>query len=331
MIKTPVCFFIFKRSNSLPLIAEKMKKAGVEKLYVLGDGPRNDTEVSAVDDARSLAKKLFSWSGLEVIFEFNQTNRGVYNQIVGGAKKILAKEGQAIFLEDDNDPDVTFFRFCENMLSLYEDDKRVLWVCGSNYFNDIQPDDGDYFFSQQLLPCGWASWGEKFLKYYDGDLSFLGVPHAKSKLRKKYKYDRCVFEQQWSCFKNEIFYMKNYGHYFSWDYQMALSIKENDLFGIVPKTNLITNIGIDQFATHGGSKKGVMTNRFCGIPSIPLSFPLISPSEIKISPKFEKRIARCRKTPTHVYFFGKIRDFVRRRILLLRDDQPVKSLFHRKK
>ena len=85
----------------------------------------------------------------------------------------------------------------------------------------------------------------------------------------------------------------------SWDYQMAFSIRINNLYGICPSVNLIKNIGVDSRSTHGGtSMTKTMTNRFCRMQDIPIIFPLTHPKKIKINILFERKISNIISIPT---------------------------------
>ena len=63
------------------------------------------------------------------------------------------------------------------------------------------------------------------------------------------------------------------------------------MYGIAPCVNLIKNIGVDSETTHGGSSmKNVMTRRFCGMGSKPLTFPLKQPPLVLEDQKYEKLV-----------------------------------------
>ena len=200
-------------------------------------------------------------------------------------------EDKAIFLEDDNLPEISFFKYCEEMLSLYENDNRVLWICGTNYLESYQPKDGSsYMFTKHLLPCGWASWSDKFLKYYDGELSGLLEPGILDKV--KYSYEnKALFKQQLYNFKGTK-YKLDHNQIVSWDYQMCFSLRANSLYGISPSKNQIKNIGVDERSTHGGtSLNKVMTRRFCGMNSVKLDFPLKHPKHLIVDDEYEYKIS----------------------------------------
>ena len=286
----PVVLFIFKRSETLVKIIERLAKVKPLKLYLIADGPRNEEEEKAVIKARKTVEQLVDWN-CEIIKNYAIKNRGVYENIAGGAKWVFEREESAIFLEDDNLPEVTFFYFCKEMLERYKKNDKVLWICGTNYLEKFLTDKNEsYVFTKHLMPCGWASWREKFNKYYDGDLKILKNKKLVKKMKDSYT-NYGLYRQQIVSANSEVYRRNKNRKYASWDFQMAISIRANDLYGICPKYNQIKNIGVDSCSIHGGtSLSNEMTRRFCGINSYPLEFPLIHPTIITENIKFEKKV-----------------------------------------
>ena len=98
----------------------------------------------------------------------------------------------------------------------------------------------------------------------------------------------------------------------SWDYQMDFSIKAHELFGICACKNQIKNIGVDSFSIHGGTDLNmVMTKRFCGMDSYPLSFPLKHPERVEMDPVFEKKIGKIILYPLRMRIRGGITRAIR--------------------
>lgn len=283
----PVALFLFKRSDTVLRIMKVLEKVRPKKLYLIADGPRNDDEKKEVDKARKKIEESITWE-CEIIKNYSQFNRGVYQNIACGAIWVLKREETAIFLEDDNLPEETFFKFCEELLIKYKDNEKVLWVCGTNYLEKYRTKNEDsYVFTKLLMPCGWASWSHKFEKNYDGDMTFFDDEEAMERIKKSY-INQPLYKQQIVSGKSEL-YRKNKGNDFSsWDFQMALSIRAKDLYGISPVNNQIVNIGVDEYSIHGGnSYDNEMTRRFCSIESFPLEFPLKHPKSVERDLKYE--------------------------------------------
>lgn len=307
----PVALFLFKRAEKSVEIIRRISEIKPEKIYLLSDGGRDEKEKSEVEQCRKAVEKAIDWN-CEVIKKYESSNVGVYNNIAGGAKWVLLREERAIFLEDDNLPELTFFSFCEELLEKYKEDTRVLWICGTNYLQQYEPKDGSsYLFTKNMMPCGWATWANKFSRFYDGELKLWQSEYVRKRLRLEYPYKKLYYQDKYNI-EYEIDALESSGRFYSWDYQMAFTMRVHNLYAIVPKYNQITNIGVDSFSTHGGSSnKNIMVERFCGLPTKPLVFPLTHPSVFLTDEDFEISIARITCDPRFFSIRSMLSRFIR--------------------
>lgn len=288
----PIALICFKRIDTTMQILERIASVRPEKLYILSDEGRNDDEKKIVAELRYRIEGRVDWP-CKIVKNYAEKNRGVFANIALGAKYVFEREECAIFLEDDNLPEVTFFEFCREMLEKYRTEPRVLWICGTNYEAKTNFTGGvSYTFTRNLLPCGWASWADKFLRTYDFELHSLDDPNAVKRAKKTYM-KKALFKQQLFNVKGERYRMDHNIRCLSWDSQMAFSIRTSDSFGIVPCMNQIKNIGVDENSIHGGNDASfVMTQRFCGMDSHPMVFPLKHPEKVECDEAFELRLEK---------------------------------------
>ncbi|HOI46549.1 MAG TPA: glycosyltransferase family 2 protein [Bacilli bacterium] len=291
IFSTPIVLFLYKRLDTVVQIIDRIRSIKPSKLYILSDGPKNDEETLIVDNIRNSVERLIDWE-CEVIKKYSPINIGVYENIGEGAKWVLSHEKEAIFIEDDNLPEISFFFFCKELLNKYSDEEKVLWICGTNYLEDkFKPiDSSSYLFSQHLMPCGWASWSHKFIKYYDGKIETVLNKESLRLIRKNYK-NKSLFRYQLRNVVDERKDQLRGKRIKSWDHQLALSIRLHNLYGIVPCVNLIKNIGVDDVSEHGGTTfNNIMTQRFCGIETQQLKFPLKHPNVVEKNDIYEKKV-----------------------------------------
>lgn len=317
----PIVLFFFKRKDKTLRILEQIAQIRPLKLYLISDGPRNELEADDVMECRRNVEKAITWP-CNIVKNYAEFNEGVYNRIGLGAKWVFSRESCAIFLEDDNLPDKTFFRYCAELLEEYKDDTRILWICGTNYLGKYKPSDGSsYMFTKHLLPCGWASWSTKFNKFYDGEASICDDKSLINRVKKEYESKYLAF-QQINGAMGERRRILNNERPVSWDYQMPLAIRSNSLFGISPCVNLIENIGVDECSVHGGSNfDNIMTKRFCGIKTHEMRFPLKHPNVVLLDREYEVKINKIVTYPLII----RIRQYVAfymRKILTIREDRP---------
>lgn len=283
----PVALFIFKRLDTTLKIIDRLRELKSRRVYLIGDGGRNPEEVDRIRSVRCAVEAALDW-GCEILRYYQQENVGIHANLTGGVRYVFEREPTAIFLEDDNLPELSFFEFCRVMLTKYEDEQRVLWICGSNYLDGSQfRSNQSYYFTRHMLPCGWASWRNKFEKYYDGELSLWGDRELQRKIRTRYVY-RPLYQQDLYNWLYERDAKKRFGRFYSWDYQMSFSMRAHDVFAIVPRFNQIKNIGVDELSTHGGSSTAdIMVQRFCNRPTKSLTFPLNAPPQVAVDNAFE--------------------------------------------
>ncbi len=325
----PIAVFMFKRVEKTVQIVKQIGKVKPSKIYLIGDGPRNESERKNVKNCRSLVEACITWD-CEIIRNYATENRGVYQNIAGGAKWVFEREEMAIFLEDDNFPELSFFQYCKELLEKYKNDTRILWICGTNYMQKYAPMDGsDYVFTQLMLPCGWASWAKKFVPFYDGEMKLYRDDYVRKQVAHEYT-NKLLYEHdkpQWDKIVLDIDAGKNPR---SWDYQMAFSLRVNNLYGIAPKYNLIRNIGADQESIHGGvSMENEMTQRFCEVPTYEMSFPLKHPRCVLIDSIFEAKTEQIIILPLRYRIKGKVVKLVK--YLLFIDETQSLSATIRKR
>ncbi len=158
-----------------------------------------------------------------------------------------------IILEDDCVPELSFFAYCEELLKKYKDERQIMQVAGYNPLPYALPIDESYFFSRQNMGIGWATWRrawalmdvdmKKFAAFFSDKERPLYVNNKKA--------DAYIMEK----FK-ETFEKKNS----SWGYAWAFSMFLNRGLSIIPKVNLIKNIGIGEMATNTKNTLGYFLN-----------------------------------------------------------------------
>ena len=314
----PVVLFCFKRCDTTKRVIDAIRQVQPKKMYILADEGKTEAEKIKVLACRKLIDKEIDWP-CQVIKNYAVENRGVYQNIGLGARWVFEREKEAVFLEDDCLPDITFFSYCKSLLEKYRDNKKILWICGTNYLGEYHNKTGDsYMFTSHLLPCGWASWSSKFPRYYDAEFHLYNQENLK---KARMTYDTpALFRQQKRSIESEMSAAQKMGFPTSWDFQMILSLRVNGMYGISPSGNLIRNIGADADSTHGGtSLSKVMTKRFCEVPLHAVPTELHGPAQIRPDQKNEKKISHIILFPTNM----RIELFLKRNIGAI-----IRKIFH---
>lgn len=302
VFEIPIVLFSFKRIEKILIILDRISCIKPSKLYIISDGGRTQEEHFQVEKVRREIEMNITWE-CELVKRYSSHNIGVYENIAGGAKWVFEREDRAIFLEDDNLPELSFFPFCEELLERYKDDTRILWICGTNYLKEYEPVNGcSYLVTKNMMPCGWASWSSKFPKYYDGELELWKDPYIRKRVQSEPAY-KPLMKQDVTNWDQELRRKRKNGKFASWDYQMSFTQRVHGMYAIVPKFNQITNIGVDSDSIHGGTSfDNEMTRRFCGLPTRSLEFPLIHPKALFIDHSFELKTAKIITLPRLMRF-----------------------------
>lgn len=241
MIKEPVLFIFFNRAGIVRRVFREIKKARPASLYLASDGPRVPEEQAAIDAIRNYVLSEIDWP-CEVKTNFRQENRGTSYGIKEFLDWFFACEESGIIVEEDCLPNQSFFTFCEEMLSRYRDEDKIMSIGGSCFFSHGVR-DADYFFSEQFFVWGWACWRRTWQLHQQTHDQIAAQTFSFEPFwgRLQNLYGQKVYENAMRAFRGEVQ---------TWDYQLWLTIYMFNGLTVVPAVNLVTNLGINKQATN---------------------------------------------------------------------------------
>jgi hypothetical protein len=160
-------------------------------------------------------------------------------------------------LEDDTLPDHSFFNYCKMLLDHYRNDNKVFLISGDNFQNSRIRGDGTYYFSKYPSSWGYASW-KRAWDGYDFSLSSIDS-----------KLIDVLLDQQFSHEDEKEYWRKVYddfhnGRYDTWDFQFIFNMWRKQGIAVIPNTNLISNIGFGNNATHTLNADSPAANKTVG-------------------------------------------------------------------
>lgn len=247
-METPILFIIFKRYDTACQVFNRIRDIRPKYLYVAADGPRPEVpgEDKDCELTRSVIEKIDWDCELHTLFQTENQGCGI------GPYKAISwffdHVDQGIVLEDDCLPDIEFFKYCEVMLRRYKEDNRIALITGRNNYDVVPYDGASYFFSAFHFCWGWASWSRVW-REYDYTLSSESATDYFCHLTRYFGL-RHLGVILWRM--NIFFSCKRNQPRDIWDYQFCISTQLHDQYTIVPKVNLVRNIGFDERATHTG-------------------------------------------------------------------------------
>ncbi len=197
--------------------------------------------------------------------------------------EVFKKFPNVIVLEDDTIPNKSFFRFCNQLLIKFKDDKRISIISGNNFLNHRnfkRRNNDSYFFSKFTTTWGWATWKDRWEDSFD--IKMKNWPNVK---HEGWMKDILLNE------KSEKFLSKYIDRRFKlidkdWDRAWQFANLINGRLTIFPNKNLITSVGQDKFATHKNAKK------WDRLPLEEMRFPMKHPEIIVADNKVDNFLTK---------------------------------------
>lgn len=242
----PVLLLTYRRVDSVIILIDKLRAVGTKNLYFANNAPRDFNDKKFTDEVRNL-KHLIDWD-CNIIEFFKDSHLDVKNSIVSSIDLFFKNVEFGIILEDDCIPSLDFFQFVSDTYAQRYSKNNPLFVSGNN-FDDINTNRLPRL-SRYCHIWGWAS-NRDFWQCYDKDLKNL------TNIFTIYKW---FFRNDRFSIQERLYWygiLLNVKHDFivTWDYQLIFMLWENDLFSIVPNSNLVQNIGFNTDATNTNSSE----------------------------------------------------------------------------
>lgn len=282
-----VLILFFCRSEQFEKVFEAVKQARPSRLYLYQDGAREGRpdDIEGIMKCREIAAdENIDWE-CEVHRRYQERNFGCDPSEYMAQKWMFETEEMGIVLEDDDVPAQSFFPYCKELLEKYRDDDRINMICGMNNTGVSNHIRESYLFTKKGSIWGWASW-RRVLDTWDGEYTWLDDPAALDKIREQVTASECeqfIKTAQAHCKTGRE-------HYESIN---AASMYLNDRLNIVPKYNMISNIGVASESTHSTDDIRTLpryVQKLMFMDTYEIDFPLEHPTEVKRDIQFEKEM-----------------------------------------
>jgi hypothetical protein len=266
---TPIVSIVFNRPEATRQVFNAIRMARPQQLFVIADAPRSEypQDIEKCAATRAIFDEI-DWE-CEVFKNYADRNLGCGLRPATGLDWVFDRVESAIILEDDCLPHPTFFPYCTELLTYYQDDDRIAHISGNNFQFGRVRGEYSYFYSRYTHHWGWATWRRAWQKF-DYDLhkwpelsttdwleSLLDTPAAVN-------YWRQIFDEVYRGDKLHI-----------WDYQWTFACWQANSLCILPQVDLVSNIGFDREGTHT-----IRHNQFANLPLGAIEFPLKHPPNI---------------------------------------------------
>lgn len=266
-VRSPILLLVYNRPDTTSVLINKVREIRPNQLYISADAPiKSLDEEKKCAEVRSIVEQI-NWD-CNLITLYQDNHLGCRKAVSTAISWFFSHVEEGIILEDDCIPNYSFFRFCDEMLAYYRNDKRVMQVCGSNLVGNNGLRES-YFFSRFGSIWGWATWRRAW-QYYDVEMKLW--PKVKNEYLVDFfcdtpsecKWREKLFDQ---VFNNEID---------TWDYQWSFAKLVQSGLSVVPRENMIRNTGFHSDATH--TKK--MPRHMKKLTQLEMEYPLKHPETL---------------------------------------------------
>ncbi len=246
--KTPILLIIFNRPDLTEKAMAAIEAARPPVLFVAADGPRpnNEADVELCEATQQICRRV-NWP-CETLYDISDVNLGCGQRPATAITWAFEHTERLIVLEDDCVPHRSCFRYCDELLAEYADDRRVMHIGCTHFRKPTGNDKCSYRFSKYPHGVCWATWKRAWQHY---DYEVRGWPA----FRDSSSFRRCcpsrLERTYWTWYFDKA-YSDASRHY--WDYQWTFACWLNEGLSISPNVNLVSNLGFRPDGTHTTSE-----------------------------------------------------------------------------
>lgn len=268
-----VLLIFFARPDTFAKVFERVREAKPKTLLLWQDGPRkgNEKDLIGIEACRKIAENI-DWE-CEVHRNYHEENMGCDPSTFLSHKWAFSIVDKCIVLEDDFLPDLSFFPYCKELLDKYENDERINHICGFNMVGESKDCDSDYLF-WYTGSGAWASW-RRVAEGWDSSYSFINdeysLKNAKARIGNMFNDSERALRRH-----------AKSGKAF-WESILGFDCILNNRVAIIPKINLVSNIGQTEGSTHSSAELKLLTKnqrKLFNNPAHSMKFPMKHPKYV---------------------------------------------------
>lgn len=230
----PALIITYSRVDGLERLLNSCIEAGVNRIYVAIDGPKDSktTEIQA-----AMHEDLDKYKNLdEVNIEVwqREQNLGIAVSVITAIDWFFKYEVSGLILEDDLVVSPDFFNFAERALKYFENDNQIQLISGNRYDHTKRAIPVQVSYPQTW---GWATWREKWASIRER----IAVEPTL-----KISHNNRAVQNFWQVGAERVWA----GYIDTWDLLVARAMLLDNKTCLLPPGNLVSNAGNDDFSTH---------------------------------------------------------------------------------
>lgn len=211
-------------------------------LFIFVDGPRIN-KVGEAEKVKVVVDLAHTVTGFKsVTVNASSVNKGLARSITGAATELLNKYSRVIVVEDDLYCSKSFLRYMNNMLDMFENDKRIMQISGySSKLHLPKSYPWDIYMSGRAHSWSWATWKDRWDTVDWEVLDFDQLAADKNAINAFNTYGSDLFGmlKGWKEKRNN-----------SWYIRFNYAMHKQGRFTVCPIKSLVRNDGFGTEATH---------------------------------------------------------------------------------
>lgn len=303
LIDIPVLLIFFSRPNTFKEVFEKIREARPSQLFLACDGPRlgRPDDIKNITKCKEIAENI-DWK-CEVHTKYSDNNLGCGLGPSSAITWAFNFVDRLVIFEDDCVPDLSIFPYMDNLLEKYKDDERIGVISGYNHFQKWNCGEYDYLFSKVGATLGWGTWKRVWDKY-DYYIKDFDIPYYQRTLQAELINHRAGLKRiaAWKDTRNRLLAGENISW---WDHQFGFVKYSNSYLTIVPRENLIYNIGVGEGSSHAEhlNKRKWRVGDVCFMPTGVMPKEINHPTHVICDREYDEAYFRLIAYPS---FFRKV-------------------------
>ncbi len=300
LIDVPVRINIWIRPECQKRQFDIIKKARPSILFLSSDGGRTVQEWDKIKQNRQMIEEGIDWD-CTVYRLYENENLGLYAKAKKTSTFIWEHVDRCIFLEDDQIPSISFFQYCAELLERYKDDLRIECICGMNHLGVSKNVTADYFFSRQGSIWGIATWKRSHMER-DSNFSYGKDPYVMKLLKERTQHNK-IFRQRYEAYAKQKYYE---GHVAGGEFWIEFSMYAHNRLQIIPKVNMISNIGATENSAHADNIKLLPRGlrKVFNMQTYEMSFPMKHAEYVIPDIEYEKKRNRIMAYNVNIFIRG---------------------------
>lgn len=249
-----VALIFFNRPECLKHTFAAIAAAKPSRIYLIQDGPRynHPEDIDNINKCRRIVENI-NWE-CDIHKIYSGENLGCGMRVYSGISEAFKNEDKLVIIEDDIVIGKSFLPFCKEMLDRYEKDERIGMISGMNHLGVYKDCPYDFFFSSQGGAIwGWATWGRVW-KDMDWSLNCADDEYLNKIIERSMHNNMYAHQVRMNLMEKRRLFKQNIKQS-SWSFQFGFTtcLAQHRL-NIVPKVNLISNIGNSSESVHSSKE-----------------------------------------------------------------------------